>query len=132
EAGAAQPLWRGVAGALRTSTRAGAGRRGAIRRDSGSQCNSQGDPNNRRRQLHGFIPRSDAQHRVSKDGPACSLIGAPWSVLRDAARCAAPQDEGGLGITLAIWIRPQALEMARFAEERSLEFASLGFEFPSQ
>ena len=32
---------------------------------------------------------------------------------------------------LAIWIRPQALEKARFAEERSLDFASPGFEFPS-
>ncbi len=26
---------------------------------------------------------------------------------------------------------PQALEKARFTEERSLDFASLGFEFPS-
>src|SRR5208283_3214265 len=32
---------------------------------------------------------------------------------------------------LAIWIRPQALEKARFAEKRSLDFASPGFEFPS-
>jgi hypothetical protein len=68
--------------------------------------NSQGDPN--RRQLHGLILRSDAEHRVSKDGPARSLVGAPWSVpshrsgqaLREAALRAAPQDEGGLGVTL--------------------------------
>ncbi len=57
-------------------------------------------PNNRRRRLHGLILRSDAQHRVSKDGPARSLVRAPWSVLRDAALRAAPQDEGGLGVTL--------------------------------
>ncbi len=62
--------------------------------------NSQGDPNNRRRQLHGLILRSDAQHCVSKDGPARSFVGAPWSVLRDAALRAAPQDEGGLGLTM--------------------------------
>ena len=43
--------------------------------------NSQGDPDNRRRQLHGLILRSDAQRRVSKDGPARSLVSAPWSVL---------------------------------------------------
>ncbi len=59
----------------------------------------QGDPNDRRRQLHGLILRSDAQHRVSKEGPARGLVGAPRSVLRDAALRAAPQDEGGLGVT---------------------------------
>ncbi len=63
------------------------------------ESNSQRDPNNRRRQLHGLILRSDAQHPPgsrsggSKDGPARSL-GAPWSVLRDAALRAAPLDEG--------------------------------------
>jgi hypothetical protein len=60
--------------------------------------NSRGGPNTRWRQLHGLILRSDAQHRVSKDGPVRSLVGALWSVLRDAALCAAPQDEGGLGV----------------------------------
>jgi hypothetical protein len=38
----------------------------------------------------GLILRSDAQQRVSKDGPARSLVGAPWSVLPDAALRAAP------------------------------------------
>jgi hypothetical protein len=36
-----------------------------------------------------------------------------------------------LGSRLAIRIRPQALEKSRFAEEKSLDFASLGFDFPS-
>ena len=37
-----------------------------------------------------LILRSDAQHRVSKDGPGRTSI-APWSVLRDAALRTAPQ-----------------------------------------
>jgi hypothetical protein len=64
-------------------------------------------PDNRWRQLHGLILRSDAQHCVSKDSPARSLVAVSWSVpshrsgqaLRDAAPRAAPQDEGGLGLT---------------------------------
>jgi hypothetical protein len=33
----------------------------------------------------GLILRSDAEHCVSKDGPARSFVGASWSVLRDAS-----------------------------------------------
>ena len=36
-----------------------------------------------------LILRSDAQHRVSKDGPARDPIGVRWTVLRDAALRAA-------------------------------------------
>ena len=37
--------------------------------------------------------RSDAQHRVSNDGPARAVVSASsWNILR--GRCAAPQDEG--------------------------------------
>src|SRR5271165_4678505 len=63
-----------------------------------------------RRQLHGLILRSDAQHRVSKDGPARSLVGAPWSVLGDAALRAAPQDEGGLGLNIFLSYFPTGVE----------------------
>jgi hypothetical protein len=44
-----------------------------------------------------LILRSDAKQRVSKDGPADAAGHATWSVLRDAALSAAPQDEGELG-----------------------------------
>ena len=44
-----------------------------------------------------LIQRSDAKHRVSKDGPADAAGRASWSVLRDAALSAAPQDEGERG-----------------------------------
>jgi hypothetical protein len=70
------------------------------------QRNSQDDPNGRQRQLHGPIQRSDAPHRVSKDGPGRSLVGGPWNVLRDAALRAAPQDDGGFGLTFFPSIRP--------------------------
>ena len=40
------------------------------------------------------ILRSNAEHCVSKDGPACVRASPRWSVLRDAALHAAPQDEG--------------------------------------
>ena len=75
------------------SRRRGGRQKGYLR---GLPGNSQGDPNNRWRHLRDLILRSDAQHRISKDGPARSLVGAPWSVLRDAALRAPPQDEGGL------------------------------------
>ena len=50
-------------------------------------------------ELHSLVLRSDAEHRVSKDDPARGLVGDPWSVLRDAALCAAPQDEAGVAFT---------------------------------
>jgi len=46
---------------------------------------------------HDLILRSDAKHRVSKDGPAGGAVHSGWSVLRDAALRAAPQNEGVLG-----------------------------------
>src|SRR5208282_5957833 len=84
-----------------------------------------------RRQLHGLILRSDAQHRVSKDGPARSLVGAPWSVLRDAALRAAPQDEGGFGVTKWLRIRRNPLKRLVSRKGKSLDFASTGLDFPS-
>ena len=59
---------------------------------------SQGDPNNRWRQHNDLIQRSDAQHRVSKDGPVRGSVGAPWSVpLEPAAMSGSSAPAGALG-----------------------------------
>ena len=60
----------------------------------GMRRNSQGDPNNRRRQLHGLILRSDAQRRVSKDGPAFAASLAP---LERPSRRRASRGSSGRG-----------------------------------
>jgi hypothetical protein len=43
-----------------------------------------------------LILRSDAKHRISKDGPVQGVGRAGWSVLRGATLSMAPQDEGEL------------------------------------
>src|SRR5271165_3283184 len=75
--------------------------------------------------------RSDAYHRVSKDGPARSLVRAPWSVLRDAALRAAPQDEGGLGLTFPAGVGDNSLISLDFMEENGFGFRSVRLGFPS-
>jgi hypothetical protein len=74
---------------------------------------------------HGLILRSDAEHRVSKDGPARNLVGESCSVLRDAALCATPQDEGSWGATVAPTLQAKPLmRAARGLQPRTVLRAS--------
>src|SRR5208282_4441800 len=58
-------------------------------------------------------------------------LAPPWSVLRDAALRAAPQDEGGLGLTKWPRGRRNPLKRLDSRKGKSLNFASPGLDFPS-
>src|SRR5208337_4774578 len=63
---------------------------------------------------------------------ARSLVGAPCSVLRDAALRAAPRDEGGLGVPLPVKVGDKPLKRLDSWKEVSFGFRSAGFGFRSR
>jgi hypothetical protein len=81
-------------------------------------------PEARRAWIYGTAPAKQARLR-------------PCDEALQRGALARPRAGGGRGGStserkrLAIWIHPQLIEKARFVEERSLDFASPGFDFPS-
>jgi hypothetical protein len=90
-----------------------------------------------------WFPKKAASAAGSEAGMDCGTALAKPARLRPCDECRSEASSHEQAPAAAVegrtrrekrrasWIRPQALEKSRFAEEKSLDFASPGFDFPS-